>query len=70
MKKSKPTEKEMKAAQKVLKYFLPHAVKLANYTQQERPFEWARALEVAHDLLNHDAEETMNDYLAEYELGR
>lgn len=70
MSNNKPTEEEVRIARKVLKHFFPQAVKLANYTEQERPGEWSGALEVAYDLLGYGAEETMDDYLAEYEAGR
>ena len=70
MTKSKPTKEEIKIARKVLRHFQPQANKLAKYTEQEQPSEWADALEVAYGLLGDGAEETMNDYLDEYKAGR
>ena len=67
---AEPTKEEIRIARKVLKHFFSQANKLAEHTNQERPSEWARGLEIVYGLLHGGAKETMDDYLTEYEFGR
>lgn len=69
-KATKPTKAQRDAARKVLKYYENKAGKVYTATEQDRPSEWCRSIEVCVELLEGDPEETFDGYLEEYRLSR
>ena len=69
MKKTAPTKEERAIARKVLKFYLPQAIRLSNHTEQEKPALWSAGCEEWIELLKTDPALEMNGYREEYDLG-
>jgi len=70
MKRRPPTKRQRTAARKVLAYYCKQAERLVLITDQETPSEWWSVLDRAKRLLKTDPKVIMDEYLAEYTVGR